>query len=154
MEKLIINTPSEGSNDTYPLMLMLLLFYLLCCCCVDCLKISMKRNWNLRLADNWWNKRTTEALIVNIPSEGLTNAYPLLFLFLLLLFYFLCCFCVDCFKVSAKKWNWRLVDNRQNKRTAEALIVNTLSGDLIALTLWFFCCWCSIFVILLWRLFQ
>ena len=51
---LILNTPSESSNGTYPVMLLLLfiLFSFLCCFCGDFLIISANQKWNLRLSDN------------------------------------------------------------------------------------------------------
>ena len=122
----------------------------------------------LIVVDNERQKRTSETLIVNTPSEGSIVTYPLLLLLLLLLlflflfmfllllllmlllllimFIFLCCCCIYCFKVSVEqKWNWRLAENGWNRRTVEALIINTPSGDQTALTLWFCCCCCSLF---------
>ena len=53
------------------------------------------------------------------------------------IFLFLCC--VDVLKITTKwKWKLRLLENLQNKRKAEELIVNTPSGDQTSLTL--FCC--------------
>ena len=132
-------------------------FFCLCCCCsiflccwyVDCLKRSAEQKCNWRLAENEWNKKTAETLFVNTPSEGLTGTHPLLLMLLFLLLFlvlsFLCCYCVDFLKISAKqKWNWRLAENGRNKRTVEVLIVNTPSGDWAALTL--YCClYCYIF---------
>ena len=139
--KFIVNTKSEGSNGTYPLLLLLLLFYFLCCCCIDCLKIITKTKWNCNLAENERNKRTAETLIVNMPSEGSNGTYPLL-----LLLFFLCCWFADCLKINAKqKWKWRWVENGRNKLTEKALIVNIPSGDWTALTLCCCCFCCSIF---------
>ena len=69
-ETIIVNTPSEASNYTYPTIFMLLLplFSFLWCLCVDCLKISVIQKWNWILAENGRNIRTAEALIVNNPS--------------------------------------------------------------------------------------
>ena len=61
---LIVNTSSEASMDTYPLML--LLFSFLCYCCINFLKIIAIRKWNWRLAVNG-EKNPTEVLIVNTP---------------------------------------------------------------------------------------
>ena len=73
-------------------------------------------------------------------------------LLLMMLFYFLWFCCVDVLNINAKqKWNWRLAENKQNKRTAETLIVNTPSEGLnisyhllfllLLLLISFLCCW-------------
>ena len=88
------------------------------------------------------NKRTVEMIIVNTPSKAYIDNYPILFL----LFSCLSSWCVNFLKSTAiQKWNWRLVDNEQNVRTAEALIINTPLEDRTALTLCCCCFWCSIF---------
>ena len=81
--------------------------------------IAKKKKW--RLVENKQNKRTSETLIVNAPSEGSNSTTPLLLLSLLLSF--LWCFCVDFLRIRAKrKWNLRLADNEWNTRTAETII--------------------------------
>ena len=123
---------------------MLMMFFFLCFCCADCLKISVKQKWNWRLAENEQNKITAEMLIVNTPSEGSNDTYPLLLMLLLL--YLLGCCCVCCLKIILKrKLNWSLADNGRNKRTAEAIIVNTPAGYRTSPTLWCFYCFCSLF---------
>ena len=64
-----VNTPSQASSDTYPMLLLFLflLLYFLWCCCIDCLKISAIRKWKWRLVENGRNKKMEEALIVNTP---------------------------------------------------------------------------------------
>ena len=85
----IVNRPSESLNGTYPLLLLLLLllFSFLCYCCVYFLEICTKRQWNWILANNEWNKRTAEILIVNTPSRDQT---------VLALCYFCSCYSIFC----------------------------------------------------------
>ena len=47
--------------------------------------------------------------------------------------------------ITKQQWNWSLVENKQNKRMTETLIVNTLSGDKTELTLCCCCFWFSFF---------
>ena len=95
MKTLIVNTPSEASTDTYPMLFLLLLslLYFLCCCCIDCLKISAIQKWNWRLAENGQKKNGRSADCKYAIME-LNGTYPLLLL--LLLFSFLCFCCRDC----------------------------------------------------------
>ena len=87
----------------YILLVFWLLFYLLCCFWVDFLERISKQKLNWRLSLKNWNKRTGEIIIIHTPSEALINTYPVLLVLLLPLFYFLCCWCVDCLKTSTIK---------------------------------------------------
>ena len=97
VETIIINTPSEDSTETYPMLLLLLLpmFYFLCRCWVDCLKISVIRKWNWKLVETVRNIRTAEALTVNTPSRDWTE-----------LTLWRCCFCCSLFCAVAANIVW------------------------------------------------
>ena len=49
-ETLIVNTESDGSNSTYPVLLLFPVFYFLCCWCINFLKIISEQKWNWRLS--------------------------------------------------------------------------------------------------------
>ena len=100
--------------------------------------------WNWKLADNEQKIIKTEALIVNIPSRDWT-AFTL-WGWCCLMFYFFMLLLRWIFENQRdNKWHWRLVENKQNIRTAEELTVSTPSGDWTVLTLYYFCFCCSLF---------
>ena len=153
---LIICIASDGSNGTYPgmLLLILLLLYFLWCWCVDFLKRSAKQKWNWGLAFNNCNIRTGGTIIVNTSAKALIDTYIMLLMLLLpsvIFFVLLLCWLFE--NLCNKKFNWRLVENEQNIRPAEALIINAPSENLKAITLWCFYCCCYIFVLFLKRVF-
>ena len=97
-EALIINIPSEASTDNYPMLLLLMLLLPLFSFFVLFLRWLFE-NWRdtkmkLKIIREWKEYKNGGSADRKYAIRGSTETYPVLFL--LLLFYFLCCFCNDC----------------------------------------------------------
>ena len=126
-------------------MLMLMLLFLLFSFCDVTAENVLKyfpKKMKMKVRGEWTEQNNGGNTHRKYAIRGSNGTYPLLFLLLFLLLSFLCFCCGDCFLISAEQqWNWRLALNKQNKITAETIVINMPSGDWTALTL-FCCCFC------------